>query len=133
MYWLGLASKNNIFSSLIQFHSLMDESYEEVEEAVSPPGQYFNSSVICSYVFGFLEIAIPIDDSKIIPLIKDVFLPINPRFSSIMVLFSSILYFFYNCILHLFWEYILCFFKVSHANIQTLLDVYDPRFPSFST
>lgn len=69
----------------------MDQLYEEVEEPVSPPGQYFNSSVICSYVFGFLEIAIPIDDSKTISLIKDVFLPINPRFSSIMVLFSSIL------------------------------------------
>ncbi|KAL9277421.1 hypothetical protein ACSQ67_025030 [Phaseolus vulgaris] len=63
----------------------MDQLYEEVEEPVSPPGQYFNSSVICSYVFGFLEIAIPIDDSKTISLIKDVFLPINPRFSSIMI------------------------------------------------
>jgi len=70
----------------------MDQSYQEVEEPVSPPGQYFNSSVICSYVFGFLEIAIPIDDSKTISLLQDVFLPINPRFSSIMVLFSSILH-----------------------------------------
>ncbi|BAT90147.1 hypothetical protein LR48_Vigan08g115500 [Vigna angularis] len=65
--------------------SSMDQLYEEVEEPVSPAGQYFNSSVICSYVFGFLEIEIPIDDSMTIPLIKDVFLPINPRFSSIMI------------------------------------------------
>ncbi|KRH55869.2 hypothetical protein GLYMA_06G291300v4 [Glycine max] len=64
----------------------MDQQfYEEVQEPVSPPGQYFNSSVICSYVFGFLEMAVPIDDSQTIPLLKDVFLPINPRFSSIMV------------------------------------------------
>jgi hypothetical protein len=65
----------------------MDKYSEEFQEPVSPHGQYFNSSVICSYVFGFLELAIPIDDdSQAIPLLKDVFLPINPRFSSIMVL-----------------------------------------------
>ncbi|KAK7404997.1 hypothetical protein VNO78_06110 [Psophocarpus tetragonolobus] len=64
----------------------MDQQfYEEVQEPVSPPGQYFNSSVICSYVFGFLEMAVPIDDLETLPLLKDVFLPINPRFSSIMV------------------------------------------------
>ncbi|KAK2381126.1 O-acyltransferase WSD1 [Trifolium repens] len=64
----------------------MENIYEEVQEPVSPHGQYFNSSVMCSYVFGFLELAIPIDDdSQAIPLLKDVFLPINPRFSSIMV------------------------------------------------
>ncbi|CAK8577025.1 unnamed protein product [Lathyrus sativus] len=60
----------------------MDKFYEE---PVSPHGQYFNSSVICSYIFGFLELAISSDDSLAIPLIKDVFLPVNPRFSSIMV------------------------------------------------
>ncbi|CAK8577023.1 unnamed protein product [Lathyrus sativus] len=63
----------------------MDKFIEEVEEPVSPHGQYFNSSVICSYVFAFLELAIPFDNSLAIPLIEDVFLPINPRFSSIMV------------------------------------------------
>ncbi|WJX44861.1 hypothetical protein P8452_31792 [Trifolium repens] len=63
----------------------MENIYEEVQEPVSPHGQYFNSSVICSYVFGFLELAIPFDESLLIPLLKDVFLPINPRFSSIMV------------------------------------------------
>ncbi|XP_058735214.1 wax ester synthase/diacylglycerol acyltransferase 4-like [Vicia villosa] len=63
----------------------MDKFYEEVEEPVSPHGQYFNTSVICSYIFGFLELAIPSDVSLAIPLINNVFLPINPRFSSIMV------------------------------------------------
>ncbi|KAG5033247.1 hypothetical protein GLYMA_06G291700v4 [Glycine max] len=63
----------------------MDQFYEEVQEPVSPHGHYFNSSVICSYVFGFLEMAVPIDDSQTIPLLEDVFLPINPRFSSIMI------------------------------------------------
>lgn len=74
----------------------MDQFYEEVQEPVSPPGQYFNSSVICSYVFGFLEIAVPIDDSETMHLLKDVFLPINPRLSSIMVLplFHVLLYLF---------------------------------------
>lgn len=65
----------------------MEQFYEEIEEPVSPPGQYFNSSVICSYVYGFLEVAVPIDDDiPTISLLRDVFLPINPRFSSIMVL-----------------------------------------------
>ncbi|CAJ2642279.1 wax ester synthase/diacylglycerol acyltransferase 4-like [Trifolium pratense] len=64
----------------------MDKVNEEFEEPVSPHGQYFNSSVICSYSFVFMEFAIPIHDLQIIPLLKDNFLPaINPRFSSIMV------------------------------------------------
>ncbi|XP_013456651.3 O-acyltransferase WSD1 [Medicago truncatula] len=66
-------------------HTIMDKFNEEVQEPVSPHGQYFNSSVICSYVFAFLELAIPFDNSLAIPLLKDVFIPINPRFSSIMV------------------------------------------------
>ncbi|KAL5054999.1 hypothetical protein RYX36_035681 [Vicia faba] len=63
----------------------MEKLYEEVEEPVSPHGQYFNSSVMCAYIFAFLELDIPFDESQAIPLIKDLFLPINPRFSSIMV------------------------------------------------
>ncbi|KAK7281743.1 hypothetical protein RIF29_09990 [Crotalaria pallida] len=64
-----------------------DNFYEKVQMPVSPPGQYFNSLVICSYVFGFLEVAVPIsvDSTQVVALIEDVFLPINPRFSSIMV------------------------------------------------
>lgn len=63
--------------------------YEEVEEPVSPHGQYFNSTVMCAYIFAFLEFDIPFDEPQLIPMIKDLFLPINPRLSSIMVLYQS--------------------------------------------
>lgn len=58
---------------------------EEVGEPVSPTGQYFNSSVLSIAVLGVLESQVPIDDSPTLSLLQDVFLPINPRFSSIMV------------------------------------------------
>ncbi|KAI9086828.1 hypothetical protein K1719_031422 [Acacia pycnantha] len=58
---------------------------DEFTEPVSPTGRYFNSSVICSYCLGFLESEVPIDDSQTVSLIRHVFLPINPRFSCIMV------------------------------------------------
>ncbi|KAL3821461.1 hypothetical protein ACJIZ3_007366 [Penstemon smallii] len=56
----------------------------EEEQPVSPTGQYFSSSVISVSVICVLESEIPIDDSQTTTLLKDVFLPINPRFSSIM-------------------------------------------------
>ena len=59
---------------------------EEYSEPVSPTGQYFTSSVISVSVIGVLESEIPIDNSNSLSLLKDVFLPINPRFSSLMVL-----------------------------------------------
>ncbi|XP_047939593.1 wax ester synthase/diacylglycerol acyltransferase 4-like [Salvia hispanica] len=58
---------------------------EEYSEPVSPTGQYFTSSVISVSVIGVLESEIPIDNSNSLSLLKDVFLPINPRFSSLMV------------------------------------------------
>lgn len=63
---------------------------EEEEEAlgdlpVSPSGQYFNSSVLSLTILAVLETEVPIDDSQAMALLRDVFLPINPRFSSIMV------------------------------------------------
>ncbi|WJX44847.1 hypothetical protein P8452_31781 [Trifolium repens] len=61
------------------------DNLEDVTHPVSPSGQYFNTPILCSYVFGFLESEIPIDDSQTMYLFKHVFLPINPRFSSIMV------------------------------------------------
>ncbi|KAK2972609.1 hypothetical protein RJ640_029228 [Escallonia rubra] len=61
------------------------EQEEGSEEPVSPTGQYFNSSVLSVSVLAVLESEIPIDDSLTLTLLKDVFLPINPRFSSIMV------------------------------------------------
>ncbi|CAJ1828681.1 unnamed protein product [Sphenostylis stenocarpa] len=63
----------------------MEHLNEELAEPVSPMGQYFNSSVLCIYIIGVLEFEVPIDDLQTFTLIKDVFLPINPRFSSIMV------------------------------------------------
>ncbi|KAE9445212.1 hypothetical protein C3L33_22892, partial [Rhododendron williamsianum] len=52
---------------------------------VSPNGHYFNSSVLSFCILGVLELEIPFDDSQSLTLLKNVFLPINPRFSSIMV------------------------------------------------
>jgi hypothetical protein len=66
------------------------EKEEDALEPVSPSAQYLNSSALNLSVLGVLETEVPIDDSKTIPLVRDVFLPINPRFSSIMVLSLSL-------------------------------------------
>ncbi|GAV80595.1 WES_acyltransf domain-containing protein/DUF1298 domain-containing protein [Cephalotus follicularis] len=58
---------------------------DEGPEPVSPTGQYFNSSVLSICVLAVLESRIPIKDSSAMSLLKNVFLPINSRFSSIMV------------------------------------------------
>ncbi|XP_076941112.1 wax ester synthase/diacylglycerol acyltransferase 4-like [Bidens hawaiensis] len=57
----------------------------KMSEPVSPTGQYFNSSALSVSVISILEFENPIDDSSSLALINNVFLPINPRFSSIMV------------------------------------------------
>ncbi|XVE92745.1 hypothetical protein REPUB_Repub01dG0126100 [Reevesia pubescens] len=62
-----------------------EEEEREYSEPVSPTGQYFNSSVLSICVLAVLDSEIPIDDSPTMTLLKDVFLPINPRFSSLMV------------------------------------------------
>ncbi|CAK9171070.1 unnamed protein product [Ilex paraguariensis] len=59
--------------------------FEEVSEPVSPTSQYFNSSVLSLSILAVLEFEVPLDDSQTMSLIQNVFLPINPRFSSIMV------------------------------------------------
>lgn len=58
----------------------------ELKEPVSPTGQYLNSSALSLSVYAFLEFEVSLDDLPVLPLIKDVFLPINSRFSSIMVI-----------------------------------------------
>ncbi|KAK4438696.1 O-acyltransferase WSD1 [Sesamum alatum] len=63
----------------------MEFEQEEVLEPMSPSSQYLKSSVLSLTILGVLESEVPIDDSMTMPLVKDVFLPINPRFSSIMV------------------------------------------------
>nr|GMD31907.1 O-acyltransferase WSD1-like [Ipomoea batatas] len=60
---------------------------EEILAPASPCSQYMNSSVLSLSIIAVLETSVPIedDDSVILSEIRDVFLPINPRFSSIMV------------------------------------------------
>ncbi|XP_027909849.1 O-acyltransferase WSD1-like isoform X1 [Vigna unguiculata] len=61
------------------------ENSEDATEPVSPSGRYFNTTVLCAYCFGFLESETPIELSQAKYLFEEVFLPVNPRFSSIMV------------------------------------------------
>ncbi|GAB4831990.1 hypothetical protein Ancab_006007 [Ancistrocladus abbreviatus] len=62
-----------------------EEEGREVLEPVSPTGQYFSSSVLSVSILAILEFDAPIDESyPTIPFLQDAFLPINPRFSSIM-------------------------------------------------
>lgn len=70
-----------------------DDQEEEVLEPMSPSAQYLKSSALSLTVISVLEFQDPIDDSKTIPLVRDVFLPINHRFSSVMVINSCPFYF----------------------------------------
>ncbi|KAI4297171.1 hypothetical protein L6164_037072 [Bauhinia variegata] len=63
----------------------MEYYREELVEPVSPMGQYFNSSVLCVNIIAVLEFEVPIDDLPIASFTRYVFLPMNPRFSSVMV------------------------------------------------
>ncbi|KAL8031490.1 hypothetical protein ABFX02_13G028800 [Erythranthe guttata] len=58
---------------------------DEILEPVSPTGQYFTSSVISVSIIAVLELEFPIDQSRLDTLLQTLFLPINPRFSSLMV------------------------------------------------
>lgn len=63
------------------------EEEEEMadDEPVSPTGQYFNSSALSVAVLAIFESDVPIDDSPTMSTLQNLFLPISPRFSSIMV------------------------------------------------
>ena len=62
------------------------EEDEELVAPVSPTGQYLASSVLSLAILAVFELEGPIIDySRILSLFKDVFVPVNPRFSSIMV------------------------------------------------
>ncbi|MED6114665.1 hypothetical protein PIB30_082618, partial [Stylosanthes scabra] len=52
---------------------------------VSPVARCFNSSALNLFILCVLESEIPIDDSKAMQLLEDVLLPLNTRFSSIMI------------------------------------------------
>ncbi|XP_073025631.1 wax ester synthase/diacylglycerol acyltransferase 4-like [Primulina eburnea] len=58
---------------------------EETFEPMSPSAQYLKSSALSLSILGVMEFELPIDDSMTMQLLRDVFLPVNPRFSSIMV------------------------------------------------
>ncbi|GFP86401.1 o-acyltransferase wsd1 [Phtheirospermum japonicum] len=63
----------------------MEVDSDQVWGAVSPSAQYLKSSALSLTIFGVLELEAHIDDSTAMALLNHVFLPINPRFSSIMV------------------------------------------------
>lgn len=65
----------------------MEGFEEEISEPVSPTGQYLNSSSLCIYILGVLEFSIPLTHISTFELLQDIFLPINTRFSSIMVIY----------------------------------------------
>ncbi|XP_027172134.1 O-acyltransferase WSD1-like [Coffea eugenioides] len=65
------------------------EHEEELLEPVSPTGQYMRSSALSLSIIGVMELEIPMAESIAIQLVKDLFLPINPRFSSIMKLIAG--------------------------------------------
>ncbi|KAM4093422.1 hypothetical protein ACB094_06G115000 [Castanea mollissima] len=56
-------------------------------EPASPNARYFNSSVLSVSIIGVMQSEVPIEinEARTISLLNDVFLPINTRFSSIMV------------------------------------------------
>ncbi|XP_026428112.1 O-acyltransferase WSD1-like [Papaver somniferum] len=58
---------------------------EELIEPATPTAQFFNSESLSVCILAALESEIPIDDSQTMSLLENVFIPINPRFSSIMV------------------------------------------------
>jgi hypothetical protein len=62
---------------------------EAISAPVSPAGQFLSNSVLSLSVIAVLETEVPFDDSQTVSLLNNVFLPINQRFSSIMVLFLS--------------------------------------------
>ncbi|KAI9118758.1 hypothetical protein K1719_010203 [Acacia pycnantha] len=75
----------------MEYYDYWQEQEEEdgVVFPVSPMGQYFNSTVLCIYITSVLELQLPFDDSLALPLLQHLFLPISPRFSSIMVKHKS--------------------------------------------
>ncbi|KAI3837198.1 hypothetical protein MKX03_010763 [Papaver bracteatum] len=64
---------------------IRSSSIDEDLEPSTPTGEYYSSSSLSLSILAVLETEIPIDDSQTMSLLKDVFLPINPRFSSLLV------------------------------------------------
>lgn len=54
-------------------------------QPVSPSSQYFITSELALFIIAAFEMEAPFDDSKGLELVEKLFLPINTRFSSILV------------------------------------------------
>ncbi|KAI3908544.1 hypothetical protein MKX01_009346 [Papaver californicum] len=64
--------------------SSIDEEEEDLVPT-TPTGQYYSSSSLSLTILAVMESEIPIDESQIMSFLKNIFLPINPRFSSLLV------------------------------------------------
>ncbi|QHO04702.1 O-acyltransferase [Arachis hypogaea] len=62
----------------------MSEFEKDAPMAVSPISSYLNSSAYNVSIMVVFESQIPIDESKVMQMLGDVFVPLNKRFSSIM-------------------------------------------------
>ncbi|XP_021760586.1 O-acyltransferase WSD1-like [Chenopodium quinoa] len=71
--------------SKLKIETKCKQENDAADEPVSPTGQYLNSKALNSCILAILESEVPIDESCALPQLRDVFLPINPRFSSIMI------------------------------------------------
>ncbi|KAI3958527.1 hypothetical protein MKW92_025903 [Papaver armeniacum] len=65
--------------------AFMDGEDDEYLEPATPTGEYYSSSSLSVSILAVLEFEIPIDDSQTKSLLKNVFIPIHRRFSSILV------------------------------------------------
>lgn len=61
------------------------ELIDEKLEPMSPTSEYLTSEVVTLYVLAFLELAIPVDFLSVLTFLKNDFINIHPRFSSIVV------------------------------------------------
>ncbi|KAI3877570.1 hypothetical protein MKX03_014185 [Papaver bracteatum] len=64
--------------------SVIDEEDEYLAPS-TPTGEYYSSSSLSVSILAVLEFEIPIDDLETMSLLTNLFLPINPRFSSLLV------------------------------------------------
>ncbi|KAL4351017.1 hypothetical protein HN51_033398 [Arachis hypogaea] len=63
----------------------MSEFEKDAPMAVSPISSYLNTSAYNVSIMVVFESEIPIDESKVMQVLGDVFVPLNKRFSSIMI------------------------------------------------
>ncbi|KAI3976500.1 hypothetical protein MKX01_008358 [Papaver californicum] len=69
----------------VQENPKIHEEEDDLIEPATPTGQFFNGASLSVCILAALESEIPINDSQTMSLLENVFIPINSRFSSIMV------------------------------------------------